>query len=151
MEHIALMEKTIGPFPPAMVAKSPSAKKYFHSADGAVRFGDLDRDCARHVRKAPSGLHAVVKNPAHASFLALLRGLLCLDPADRVSAYDALRSTAWLEEETAPTSASDVKVEIEADTASLVDAAKALDESDQREDLDLANAVCVEAVMPGGD
>jgi len=92
MEHIALMEQTIGAFPRGMVAKSPSAKKYFHS-DGSVRVGDLDRDCKRHVRKAQP-LAGVVKPVKHAPFLALLRGLLCLDPLERVSAYDALR-WAW--------------------------------------------------------
>lgn len=49
LEHLGLMEQALGRFPPEMIAKSPVRRTYF-SADGSVRWDDLDRESRRHIR-----------------------------------------------------------------------------------------------------
>lgn len=49
LEHLGLMEQALGRFPPEMIAKSPVRRMYF-SADGSVRWDELDRDSRRHIR-----------------------------------------------------------------------------------------------------
>jgi serine/threonine protein kinase len=113
-EHLALMEATLGAFPTQVVDKSPHRKKYFDTsnatsgADGGssggfgtgviagvtpVRTHDLKADSKRHLRETKP-LSAFVAPAEHAPLLCLLRGLLTVDPHQRVSALDALQSFA---------------------------------------------------------
>lgn len=93
-EHLALIEKVISTFPRRMLQRanelnSPLAKAF--DAKGRVDLRGLSRDNASHVRESLP-LESIVHKPQDAWFLDLLRKLIVIDPENRSSARDALRS-----------------------------------------------------------
>ncbi|CAM9660658.1 unnamed protein product, partial [Chrysoparadoxa australica] len=88
-EHLALMERIIGPFPKHM-AQSSKASKFFTS-NGQTRWKeDCDRDMQRHLIAPPDG-GADTEESSVKQLASLLRRLLALDPRERVTAKGALR------------------------------------------------------------
>merc|ERR1711871_1504643 len=107
LEHLAMMEKSIGHFPWRMISKSHLRSKFFHR-DGDVRYEELSNSSKEEVRNC---LHlrefcrrAMQTNVSSGNsgqrdernFYQLLRELLILDPKSRVTAKDAL-SMAYLD------------------------------------------------------
>ena len=111
-EHLALMEQILGPFPLEMVGggggggyggygggsggggagarggQSKEVRKYFDSA-GRMRFPDkFPRESVRHVRSQRKLSELV--NVRDTVFLDLVRQMLTLDPAQRLTARAAL-------------------------------------------------------------
>ena len=96
LEHLALIERIIGPFPRRMLQRanqlnSPLAKQAFESNGRHRMERVLSPDNASHVRES-SPLESVVRKPKDAWFLNLLRKLIVIDPENRSSARDALRN-----------------------------------------------------------
>lgn len=108
LEHLALMERTVGRFPAHMVQRSPVAKEYFYrdsgrlmmerlsrqQSEGISRVPPLDAVCARPTVRSGSGSGST-GNRTHIwesvrDLTDLLAGCLRLDPGQRDSAYEAL-------------------------------------------------------------
>ncbi|WVZ69881.1 hypothetical protein U9M48_018602 [Paspalum notatum var. saurae] len=94
LEHLAMMERVLGPLPEHMMRKaSSSAQKYFRRGarlnwpEGAV-----SRESIRAVRKLDRLKDLVSRNADHsrAALVDLLYGLLRFEPSERLSAQDAL-------------------------------------------------------------
>ncbi|KAF8670925.1 hypothetical protein HU200_050192 [Digitaria exilis] len=94
LEHLAMMERVLGPIPEHMIRKaSSSAQKYFRRAtrlnwpEGAV-----SRESIRAVRKLDRLKDLVSRNADHsrAALVDLLHGLLRFEPSERLSAQEAL-------------------------------------------------------------
>jgi serine/threonine protein kinase len=96
VEHLALMDRIIGPFPRRMVKAAKTngvqidlANEVFDS-DGRHRMGRvLSEEDAAFVRKAPS-LECLVRK-RDAWFLDLLRRILVIDPNERATAHECLQ------------------------------------------------------------
>lgn len=89
-EHLALMEAILGTFPDSISkARSREVRKYF-DRHGRQRFPDnaKSRDSVRHVRNARRLADMVYYRDT--IFLDLVRGLLALDPSERLTAQQAL-------------------------------------------------------------
>jgi serine/threonine protein kinase len=88
LEHLALMERCLGPFPSGMT-RGGHAPKYFHRSTGKLRYWDSpESDSLAHVsrmRKLEFMIH-----PRDNVFLRFIRSLLEFDPARRAQARDAL-------------------------------------------------------------
>ncbi len=95
MEHIALMEARVGPFPAQLISKAPERKKYFSS--DRCRVDSLSRESQRTIQETCS-LKKFVRRE-HDTFYDALQGLLRLDPSNRSSAYDSLRGP-WIKRST---------------------------------------------------
>lgn len=93
-EHLALMERTIGPFPYSILGQarnvSELARECFGS-DGRHRMERvLTAESAAFVEKSPS-LESIVCKREDEWFLNLLRRLLVIDPEARATAHECLR------------------------------------------------------------
>ncbi|KAL6615477.1 hypothetical protein ACP70R_037747 [Stipagrostis hirtigluma subsp. patula] len=94
LEHLAMMERVLGPIPEHMIRKaSSSAQKYFRRGtrlnwpEGAV-----SRESIRAVRKLDRLKDLVSRNADHskAALADLLQGLLRFEPSERLTAQEAL-------------------------------------------------------------
>ncbi|XP_039118542.1 serine/threonine-protein kinase AFC3 isoform X2 [Dioscorea cayenensis subsp. rotundata] len=94
LEHLAMMERVLGPIPEHMIRKAnSSASKYFRRGarlnwpEGAV-----SRESIRAVRKLDRLKDLVYRHADHsrASLADLLSGLLKYEPSERLTARDAL-------------------------------------------------------------
>ncbi|CAL4948975.1 unnamed protein product [Urochloa decumbens] len=94
LEHLAMMERVLGPIPEHMIRKaSSSAQKYFRRAtrlnwpEGAV-----SRESIRAVRKLDRLKDLVSRSAdqSRAVLADLLQGLLRFEPSDRLTAQEAL-------------------------------------------------------------
>ncbi|EGB01726.1 hypothetical protein AURANDRAFT_69555, partial [Aureococcus anophagefferens] len=92
-EHLALIERCVGPFPRALVAKSRYAAKYFDGDARSKWEAVLPRDGRDHVRAMPK-LRDYCGRDDHLHML--LAGLLTIDPDARLSAADALEKCPFL-------------------------------------------------------
>eukprot|EP00744_Colponema_vietnamica_P008166 GILI01011673.1.p1 GENE.GILI01011673.1~~GILI01011673.1.p1 ORF type:complete len:427 (+),score=64.27 GILI01011673.1:117-1397(+) len=96
--HLALMEKTLGPIPPALVKALPLPKssrdqgayKYFNR-ENELRWplGCDDPELIRSVRKQQT-IHEIVQ-PQHRPFADLVVQLLTYEPSRRITAEEALQ------------------------------------------------------------
>lgn len=92
LEHLALIEKTVGRFPSSMVSSSRHGRKYFHS-DNRVRIGNLrDSESSTHVSSQGHILSHFHLDPPdrRCGLPELVRALLGVDPRDRATARQAL-------------------------------------------------------------
>ncbi|EQC33276.1 CMGC/CLK protein kinase [Saprolegnia diclina VS20] len=92
LEHLALIERCIAPFPKEMVERADKqAKKYFTSTSQTLRWPEnaASQESIDHVRKMRP-LREIIA-PEDKGLLSLLEGMLTMDPARRLSARDALR------------------------------------------------------------
>lgn len=95
LEHLAMMEKVLGPLPPHMVIRADRrAEKYFKRG---VRLdwpeGATSKDSMRAVWKLPRLQNLVMQHVDHSAgdLIDLLQGLLRYEPAERLNAREALR------------------------------------------------------------
>lgn len=52
LEHLALMEKCVGPFPSAMMAKAPRTADFFDESTGECKGAkECDLENRRHIRR----------------------------------------------------------------------------------------------------
>ena len=91
IEHLALIEKCIGPFPRRLLARATSKlKAEAFDSSGRHRLDQvLPSENASYVRKAVS-LEARIGNE-DGRFLHMLRRILVIDPDDRTPAHECLR------------------------------------------------------------
>lgn len=55
LEHLALMEKCVGLFPPAMLVKAPRTPEFFNELTGECRgIVECDTENRRHIRRMKS-------------------------------------------------------------------------------------------------
>ncbi|XP_062203779.1 serine/threonine-protein kinase AFC3-like [Phragmites australis] len=94
LEHLAMMERVLGPLPEHMIRKaSSSAQKYFRRG---TRLnwpeGAISRESIRAVRKLDRLKDLVSRNADHsrAALADLLHGLLRFEPSERLTAQEAL-------------------------------------------------------------
>ncbi|KAG8044889.1 hypothetical protein GUJ93_ZPchr0008g13420 [Zizania palustris] len=94
LEHLAMMEKVLGPIPEHMIQKaSSSAQKYFRRGsrlnwpEGAV-----SRESIRAVKKLDRLKDLIARNSDHSrtALADLLCGLLKFEPSERLTAQEAL-------------------------------------------------------------
>lgn len=99
LEHLALMERVISPFPVWMLQKarklSPSSNSLVNQAfdprTNRHRLGGvLSPESVSCVRRARP-LASIVRNQADAWFLNLLRRILVIDPEKRATAHECLQ------------------------------------------------------------
>jgi len=97
VEHLALMERIIGPFPRRMIqfaknggTQSDLAKKAFDSSERHRMERVLDADNAAYVRQSPR-LEQLIRNQEDAWFFDLLRKILVIDPNERSTAHECLQ------------------------------------------------------------
>lgn len=95
IEHLALMEHVIGPFPFSIIqtAKNSSelAREAFDSSSGRhVMERILTAESTSFVKKS-SRLESIIRNPHDDWFLQLLRRMLVVDPEARATAHECLR------------------------------------------------------------
>ncbi|XP_061366681.1 serine/threonine-protein kinase AFC1 isoform X1 [Gastrolobium bilobum] len=95
LEHLAMMERVLGPLPPHMVGRADRrAEKYFKRG---ARVGWPDsstsRESMRAVWKLPRLPNLIMQHVDHSAgdLIDLLQGLLRYDPAERLKAREALR------------------------------------------------------------
>ncbi|CAK4713687.1 unnamed protein product [Aphanomyces euteiches] len=89
LEHMALIQKCIGAFPPDMVAKADrQATKYF-SEDHKLKWPEMSssQESLDHVRKMKALEEIIEDEP---ELLDLLTKMLAMDPAERLTAAQAL-------------------------------------------------------------
>lgn len=92
MEHLALIEKIIGPFPRRMInfASNTDVVQESFGSNGTHRMGGvLSRKSLAFVRRVPR-LESMIRQPDDAWFLRLLRNLLVIDPEYRACAKECL-------------------------------------------------------------
>jgi dual-specificity kinase len=103
LEHLAMMEACIGRFPPYIYDRvwyvlfsslhpSDSSRKYFHR-NGKVRHPNAETSAGSIERvRGTRGLHELIPSGDRGTrgFLELIRGMLEIDPVERMSARDAL-------------------------------------------------------------
>lgn len=92
VEHLALIERAIGPFPLNMLSKSNTYGDAFDS-QGFHRL-NLPLESQEHVHKMKQ-LEDIFKDDKSTSLVKLLKELLRIDPSVRITAHDALRSSAF--------------------------------------------------------
>ncbi|KAG5185505.1 kinase-like domain-containing protein [Tribonema minus] len=90
MEHLALMERCVGPFPRHMVRASPVGAKYFDSRGVSRWRRACPEDSRAHIRRMPT-IEELVAQDEPSGLGGLLEGILELDPDKRLRASDALR------------------------------------------------------------
>uniref|UniRef100_A0A0D6R4S5 dual-specificity kinase n=1 Tax=Araucaria cunninghamii TaxID=56994 RepID=A0A0D6R4S5_ARACU len=94
LEHLAMMERVLGPFPQHMIKKADrKSEKYFRRG---VRLnwpeGAASRESLRAVRKLMRLRNLVMQHVDHSAgaLIDLLHGLLKFDPSERLTAREAL-------------------------------------------------------------
>jgi dual-specificity kinase/CDC-like kinase len=98
LEHLALMESIIGPFPDWMLQKSSSldtssnslVRRAFNSSNRHRLELVLSQRSASYVRNSRA-LDSIVRNPEDKWFLNLLHRILVIDPNERATAHESLR------------------------------------------------------------
>jgi len=98
LEHVALMERIIGPFPRRMIqvakseesSQSELAQQAFDSNERHRMERVLDADNAAFVRQSPR-LEQLMRSPDDAWFFELLRKILVIDPTERATAHECLQ------------------------------------------------------------
>ncbi|KAF5797760.1 putative dual-specificity kinase CMGC-CLK family [Helianthus annuus] len=95
LEHLAMMERVLGPLPEHMIRKaSRGAEKYFRRSRLNWPEGAVSRESIRAVRKLDRLKNmisqCVTVGGSRSYFVDLLHGLLKFDPADRLTAQQAL-------------------------------------------------------------
>ncbi|XP_027348994.1 serine/threonine-protein kinase AFC1 isoform X2 [Abrus precatorius] len=96
LEHLAMMERVLGPLPPHMVVRADSrrAEKYFkRGARLSWPDSSTSRESLRAVWKLPRLPNLIMQHVDHSAgdLIDLLQGLLRYDPAERLKAKEALR------------------------------------------------------------
>ena len=91
VEHLALMEHTIGPFPRRMLRNANEIADEAFDSGGRHRMERvLSAENDAFVRKSPT-LEEIVRHPDDRWFLRLLRRILVLDPQERATAHECLK------------------------------------------------------------
>ncbi|KAL2344990.1 hypothetical protein Fmac_006275 [Flemingia macrophylla] len=95
LEHLAMMERVLGPLPPHMVIKADRrAEKYFKRGT-RLSWPDTStsRESMRAVWKLPRLPNLIMQHVDHSAgdLIDLLQGLLRYDPSERLKAKEALR------------------------------------------------------------
>ncbi|KAG7012280.1 Serine/threonine-protein kinase AFC2, partial [Cucurbita argyrosperma subsp. argyrosperma] len=94
LEHLAMMERVLGPLPHEML------KRVDRHAEKYVRRGRLDwpegatsRDSMKAVQKLPRLPNLIMQHVDHSAgeLIHLVQGLLRYEPAERLTAHEALR------------------------------------------------------------
>jgi len=94
VEHLALMEHTIGPFPRRMLKNANQIADEAFDANGRHRMDRvLSVENSTFVRKSAT-LEEIVRRPEDRWFLRLLRQILVLDPDERTTAHESLKYLA---------------------------------------------------------
>ncbi|KAI9907089.1 hypothetical protein PsorP6_016157 [Peronosclerospora sorghi] len=95
MEHLALMERCIGPLPVKMAtraSKLSASSKFFHRGRLNWPAGSSSHESVEHVRRMRSLADLISREDAKTGLLELLQLMLVLDPEHRVTAKEALKS-----------------------------------------------------------
>ncbi|KAG2510840.1 hypothetical protein BBO99_00003608 [Phytophthora kernoviae] len=93
MEHLALIERCIGPLPPRMVSEaSKHSSKFFRRGRLHWPSGASSEESIDHVRKMRTLAQLISSEDAQSGLLELLQLMLVLDPENRVTAKEALNS-----------------------------------------------------------
>ncbi|TYZ61315.1 hypothetical protein PybrP1_010539 [[Pythium] brassicae (nom. inval.)] len=93
LEHLALIERCIGPLPAHMVAKAcKQASKFFRRDKLDWPAGASSDESVEHVRKMRTLEQLVAPEDAAAGLLDLLKMMLVLDPENRATATEALNN-----------------------------------------------------------
>lgn len=93
LEHLALIERCIGPLPTHMAAKAcKPASKFFRRDKLNWPAGASSEESVEHVRKMRTLAQLIAPDDAAAGLLDLLQLMLILDPEDRVTAKEALNN-----------------------------------------------------------
>jgi serine/threonine protein kinase len=94
LEHLALMERMVGPFPRRLLKKAKAnsslAKEAFDSSDRHRMDRVLPADKSLFVRKSVA-LEAIIRREEESWFLSLLRKMLVIDPTERATAHECLQ------------------------------------------------------------
>lgn len=93
LEHLAMMEKVLGPMPSSMLKRADrSAEKYVRKGMLYWPEGAASRESIRAVQKLSRLQNIVMQHVDHSAgdLISLLQGLLRFDPAERLSARQAL-------------------------------------------------------------
>ncbi|XP_031261085.1 serine/threonine-protein kinase AFC3 isoform X2 [Pistacia vera] len=93
LEHLAMMERVLGPIPEHMIQRARGSEKYFRRGsrlnwpEGAV-----SRESIRAVRKLDNlkNMVSLHVDSSRSTFIDLLHGLLKFDPSERLTARQAL-------------------------------------------------------------
>ncbi|TPX51857.1 hypothetical protein SeLEV6574_g00046 [Synchytrium endobioticum] len=100
LEHLAMMEQTLGKFHPDFIAKVPHSYKYFKNGKLDWPNQDVNKSSRAFVRKL-SPLDVTIKPisiPAYKHFLDLVQRMLIYDPCRRITAKEALQHPFFTEE-----------------------------------------------------
>ncbi|KAH9323497.1 hypothetical protein KI387_018136 [Taxus chinensis] len=102
LEHLAMMERVLGPLPRHMIKKADSrAAKYFtHTTRLDWPEGASSRESIRAVRKVSKLGNFIKQHVDHSAGLLidLLQGLLKFEPSERLTAREALRHPFFKED-----------------------------------------------------
>ncbi|KAG9138015.1 hypothetical protein Leryth_001279 [Lithospermum erythrorhizon] len=94
LEHLAMMERVLGPLPQHMLNKADrNAGKFIRRNRLDWPEGAASRDSIKTVYKLPRLQNLIMQHVDHSAgdLINLLQGLLEYDPSDRLSASEALR------------------------------------------------------------
>ncbi|KAK9054550.1 hypothetical protein SSX86_025628 [Deinandra increscens subsp. villosa] len=94
LEHLAMMERVLGPLPTHMLKKSDRhAEKYVRKGRLDWPEGSTSRESIKAVMKLPRLQNLVMQHVDHSAgdLIHLLQGLLRYDPSERLTARAALR------------------------------------------------------------
>ncbi|CAN0289182.1 unnamed protein product [Ectocarpus sp. 12 AP-2014] len=90
LEHLALMEKCVGLFPPNMLLKAPRSRDFFDLTSGLCKGAtECDSENRRHIRRMKR-LEDITESVEDTGMGDLLDKLLTLDPKRRATATEAL-------------------------------------------------------------
>lgn len=92
MEHLALIERCIGPLPDAMVQaaeKDPQSAKFFRRGRLNWPTNATSEESVDHVRRMRKLANLLTPLDAATGLLDLLQLMLILDPMDRITAREA--------------------------------------------------------------
>uniref|UniRef100_A0A6M2EU66 Protein kinase domain-containing protein n=1 Tax=Populus davidiana TaxID=266767 RepID=A0A6M2EU66_9ROSI len=94
LEHLAMMERVLGPLPQHMLKRVDlHAEKYVRRGRLDWPDGATSRESIKAAMKLPRLQNLVMQHVDHSAgdIIDLLQGLLRHDPANRLTAYEALR------------------------------------------------------------
>eukprot|EP00252_Welwitschia_mirabilis_P008504 TRINITY_DN2039_c0_g1_i2.p1 TRINITY_DN2039_c0_g1~~TRINITY_DN2039_c0_g1_i2.p1 ORF type:complete len:332 (+),score=39.21 TRINITY_DN2039_c0_g1_i2:776-1771(+) len=101
LEHLAMMEKVLGPLPQNMIRKAdPRAAKYFrHGMRLNFPEGASSKESVRAVKKLARLRNIIMDHADHSagSLIDLLQGLLKFEPSERLTAQEALKHPFFME------------------------------------------------------